>query len=84
MHSACMATKTISVDLAAYARLATARRRAGESFSSVIRRAQWPSSGTRGADLLSLLDALPRLAPEVAETLDANQQIDYPPINKWA
>jgi len=84
MHGACMATKTISVDLTAYARLTTARRRADESFSSVIRRAQWPSSGTRGADLLSLLDALPRAAPEVIETLEANQQLDRPPANKWA
>ena len=79
-----MATKTISVDLAAYARLTTARRRAGESFSSVIRRAEWPSSGTRGADLLSLLNTLPSLAPEVIETLEANQQLDRPPANKWA
>lgn len=84
MHSAHMATKTISVDLPAYARLTAARRRAGESFSSVIRRAEWPSSGTRGEDLLSLLDALPRVAPEVIKTLEANQQLDRPPANKWA
>jgi predicted nucleic acid-binding protein len=47
-----MAKNTISVDLPAYTRLAAARRRPNESFSSVIRREEWPASGTRGSDLL--------------------------------
>lgn len=83
MHSAHMATKTISVDLAAYARLASARRRPSESFSSVIRRAEWPASGTRGSDLLALLASLPFAAPEILATLEANQELDQPPADKW-
>jgi predicted CopG family antitoxin len=78
-----MATKTISVDLPAYARLASARRRPGESFSSVIRRAEWPASGTRGSDLLSLLATIRPAAPEILEALESNQLKDRPPADKW-
>jgi predicted CopG family antitoxin len=78
-----MATKTISVDLTAYHRLSAARRQAGESFSSVIRRAEWPSSGGRGSDLITLLASLKPSPPEVLKTLDANQTLDEPPIDKW-
>jgi predicted CopG family antitoxin len=78
-----MATKTISVDLPAYTRLAAARRRPNESFSSVIRRAEWPASGTRGSDLLSLLDTLRPVEPEILETLESNQLQDHPPADKW-
>ena len=83
MHSACMATKTISVDLKAYDRLKAARRRADESFSSVIRRAEWPATGTRGSDLIALLESLPPAAPKVWEVLEANQKLDQPPADKW-
>jgi hypothetical protein len=83
MHSACMATKTISVDLTAYHRLSAARRQAGESFSSVIRRGEWPSSGVRGSDLIALLASLPPTSPDVLTTLDANQTLDKPPADKW-
>lgn len=78
-----MATKTISVDLTAYDRLKAARQRAGESFSSVIRRAHWPSTGTRGSDLIALLESLPPAAPEVLEALESNQKADLPPADKW-
>jgi predicted CopG family antitoxin len=78
-----MATKTISVDLTAYTRLASARRRPDESFSSVIRRAEWPASGTRGSDLLSLLATLRPVAEKVLESLESNQREDRPPTDKW-
>jgi hypothetical protein len=54
-----------------------------ESFSSVIRRAEWPIGGTRGSDLLALLATLPPTPPETLTTLDANQNLDQPPIAKW-
>lgn len=78
-----MATKTISVDLAAYARLAAARQRATESFSSVIRRAEWPASGTRGSDLLELVNSLPVANEGTLAVLESNQKLDTPPGDKW-
>lgn len=83
MHSPCMATKTISVDLPAYTRLASARRRPNESFSSVIRRAEWPASGTRGSDLLELLASCRPLGAATLEALESNQREDRPPADKW-
>jgi predicted CopG family antitoxin len=78
-----MAKKTISVDLPAYTRLAAARRRPNESFSSVIRREEWPASSTRGSDLLTLLANLRPVADEVLESLESNQREDRPPADEW-
>lgn len=83
MHNACMATKTISLDLVAYGRLTSARAHAKESFSSVIRRAEWPAGETRGSDLLLLMDRLPPLPPNVLEELETAQSQDVPPADKW-
>lgn len=83
MHSQCMATKTISLDLAAYSRLASARRHPKESFSQVIHRAQWPATGTRGADLLAALAEFSPVEPEVLDALESGQSLDHPPIDKW-
>lgn len=83
MHSSCMATKTISLDLAAYSRLASARRHPKESFSHVIRRAEWPASGSRGSDLLALLEELPPVDLELLDALESAQKSDQPPIDKW-
>lgn len=74
-----MAVKIISIDLVAYECLASARSHAKESFSSVIRRAEWPASGTRGSDLLALLTKLPTAFTRVLEALASGQDIDQPP-----
>jgi predicted CopG family antitoxin len=79
-----MATKTISIDLDAYDRLAMARTHEKESFSRVIKRAQWQKSRTTGRDLLDLLDSLPRAPRKTVEELDFNQTLDTPPTDRWA
>jgi predicted CopG family antitoxin len=82
IHIACMATKTIYVDLPAYTRLTSARNRPNESFSSVIRRAEWPANGTRGFDLLSLLSTIRPVAAEVLEALESHQREHRSPTDK--
>lgn len=84
MHGLCMATKTISIDLAAYERLSIARSHEKESFSKVIKRAEWPRSKTTGRDLLEVLDSLPHASKEAIEELEQNQTHDIPPTNRWA
>lgn len=69
MHGLCVATKTISIDLEAYERLAIARTHEKESFSRVIKRAQWSRPKTTGRDLLDILDSLPRASKETIEAL---------------
>jgi len=46
-----MATKTISLELDAYEKL-RARKRAGESFSEVVRRAEFRDAPPTGGELL--------------------------------
>jgi len=73
-----MATKTISIDLAAYHRLAGARLTAKESFSQVIRRAEWPRKKTCGA-LLAALPGLPMVDESILGELEEAQSADAPP-----
>ncbi len=51
-----MATKTISLELDAYERLRRAKR-AGESFSGVVRRARFGPSDSTGPSILTALDS---------------------------
>lgn len=84
MHGACMATKTISIDLVAYEALTKARKSPGESFSQVIRRATWDTrSPATGSELLEMLKDSPSGPPDLVETLNANQALDTPPRDPW-
>ena len=65
MHGLCMATKTISLELDAYEKLRRARRRSGESFSSVVRRARWDDAPPTAGQLLEDLSTLVAQHPEI-------------------
>ena len=82
MH-ACMATRTISIDLEAYERLRRARSRPEESFSQVIKRAIWPAPPSTCASLLEALDVAPLLDDRVLERLESAQAEDTPPGSEW-
>jgi hypothetical protein len=79
-----MATKTISLDLEAYDRLVKARREPGESFSQVVKRAFWPSEQRSARAYLEALRCLPPIDHSVIESLESDQALDHPPVNKWS
>jgi len=79
-----MATKTISIDLDAYQRLASARLNEKESFSRVIKRAAWSRQGKTCGGLLNSLSASPPADEAVIQRLEAAQLADGPPDNPWA
>lgn len=84
MHSACMATKTISVHLDAYERLRAARRSPRESFSQVILRARWPQETLTGRELLEWLRAHgPHFSAAELDDIERLKQEDRPPEDKW-
>ena len=60
MHGTCMPTKTISLELDAYERLAAARIEPREPFSSVVRRAQWDKPAMTGAKVLDYVEQMMR------------------------
>ncbi|HEY5791763.1 MAG TPA: antitoxin VapB family protein [Chthoniobacterales bacterium] len=74
-----MATKTISIDLEAYDRLAGARLTPGESFSRVIKRAEWQSAPRTLGRLLNLVRETEPLPESVLDRLEAAQREDAPP-----
>jgi len=78
-----MATKTISIDLAAYGRLSSARKNPKESFSQVIKRAEWPARGVSGSALLELMGEGPLISDTVLEELNKAQAEDKPPEDQW-
>lgn len=80
---ALMATKTISIDMEAYERLRRARRHARESFSQVIKRAEWPTPPRTAGAVLKALDTAPLLERDTIEHLDQAQRTDAPPEDEW-
>jgi predicted CopG family antitoxin len=78
-----VATKTISVDLDAYERLRRARRRPTESFSQVIKRANWPAAGFTAGELLAALGGVRPTEEVVLERLERAQWGDSPPESAW-
>jgi len=84
MYGPCMATKTISLEISAYERLASARRNPKESFSQVIQRAEWPSEGATGEMLLELMRGGPLISDAVRRELEKAQAEDRPPVDRWA
>jgi predicted CopG family antitoxin len=78
-----MATKTISVDLEAYERLVRARRNSNESFSQVIKRAQWEEEDHSGAAILAAFEKLEPLDAMTIRELESIQKQDQPPKDKW-
>ena len=79
-----MATKTISIDLVAYERLKNARIGPKDSFSQVIRRAQWQQEARTCGGLLAALEGLPAADEAVIQHLESAQQQDPAPDNSWS
>ena len=84
VHAACMATKTISLDLEAYERLRRARLTPDESFSRVVKRAVWPGQGKTCGGVLEDLAALPAADEGMIGHLEAAQRQDQPPDDPWS
>ena len=79
-----MATKTISLEIDAYERL-KASKKPGESFSEVVRRAQFADPVPTGKDLLEWMrkggsGASKSYLDEVEEA----EKNDLPPDDPWA
>jgi predicted CopG family antitoxin len=84
MHSARMATKTISLHLDAYERLRAARRSPGESFTQVILRARWPEETVTGRALLERLRAAgPHFSEAALDRIERLKGEDQEPEDKW-
>ncbi len=84
MHTLCMATKTISLKLAAYDKLRTARRYPQESFSEVVMRAAWPEDTASGAELLARCRRQGSiLSTEALDQIERMKVADEPAGDKW-
>lgn len=78
-----MATKTISIDIEAYERLRRARRTPTESFSKVIKRAEWPAPPRTAGALLEAMKHAPPVDERILDYLEEAQAADAPPDDPW-
>jgi hypothetical protein len=83
-----MATKTISLELDAYERLRSSKRTPKESFSAVVRRAEWhdlpPTAGDILADLRIRMKHPETLPDEgTLDALDHAQEAPQRSPSKW-
>jgi len=84
-----MATKTISLELDAYERLAAARIEPREPFSSVVRRAHWNQPTMTGAKLLEYAQQMIRdgncpVTEKELDAMDAAQANPRASRSKWS
>ena len=79
-----MATKTISLELDAYERLRNSKK-PGESFSAVVRRAQFPDAAPTGTDLLTWMQkGGGGISIACLDELEEAKRNDQPPDDPWA
>jgi predicted CopG family antitoxin len=79
-----MATKTISLEIDAYERL-KASKRPGESFSEVVRRAQFADPVPTGKDLLEWMrKGGSGVSNAYLDEVEEAEKNDQPPDDPWA
>lgn len=79
-----MGSKNISISEDAYMRLRRARRHPRESFSEVIRRGDWGSTKPSAQSWLENMAAVPEVSDAILDRLEADQQNDQAPKDKWS
>jgi len=79
-----MRGKTVTLDPDAYHRLRV-RKRPGETFSSVVRRAYFTDSATTGEDLLKWAnDASDPVPEKFLLSVEEATKLDAPPDDPWS
>lgn len=84
MYAACMATKTISIDMEAYEALRRARRSEKDSFSQVIKRAKWDTVMPTCGDLLEVMAKMPAVDEKTLRYWEKAQREDAAPDDPWS
>jgi Putative antitoxin len=84
VYAACMATKTISIDMEAYETLKRARRTEKDSFSQVIKRAKWEAIAPTCGALLEALVAMPTVDEKTVRYWEKAQREDAAPDDPWS